>query len=227
MNVQRLINLAFLDLNAIASGETPSAAESTDALDLLNHIISGWNSEELMAFEQRHQTFFLTPTVTQYTIGPGGSWATTARPGRVTGATSIFNPFRQGMKVMGFPEFAAATANQTGRSDTLPSLLAVDNGSPLITAQVFPPPAAVATIELHFWLPITAFVALTDVIALPQAYERALRLALAIELYPQYPRSGGIDPVLAANAGAAKKAIQDLNAAILGATTAAAPVPAQ
>jgi hypothetical protein len=223
MTLQRLVNLAFFDIGAIASGETPSTDESTDALDLANHILSSWSAEELTCYNRKHYTVLAIAGLGTYSIGPAGTWVTTARPVKVEGATAYYLNWRQGLEVVSMAEFALRSSAPKGQTQPLPELLGVDNASPALNARVFPASSLGCSIDLHTLEPLTAFAALGDTVALPPAYERALRLALAVELSPQYARSGGIDPVLAANAQNAKATIAQINA---GMTLPQAPPPA-
>ena len=65
--------------------------------------------------------------------------------------------------------------------------------------------------ELHMWADavFAAFVNLTDVVSMPQGYTRAIKLALALELAPEYGKR--VDPMLVDQARKAKAALKALN----------------
>jgi hypothetical protein len=211
MTVQRLINLAFFELGEVQSAEAPNSDESTDALDTLNHIISLWSIEGVTCYNRRHYSVAAGQGSESFTIGPTGSWATTARPVKLEGATSYYLTFRQGMEIVSMAEFALRSTAPKGHTQPLPELLGVDNQYPTLNAKVFPVSSLGCTVELHTLEPLTAFEALTDVIDLPPGYEANLKYALAGALYPQYAREGGMDPALAANIQNAKSAIVQIN----------------
>jgi hypothetical protein len=137
-------------------------------------------------------------------MGVGGTWGTTARPVKIKGATARSTVFENGLTVLPMAQFEAAVRNPTGRSDILPSLLGEDAAAPLKNIRIWPPPAANASIEISFWIPLTAFVNLTDTVSFPvPGYELALIGELALTLAPGYGR-----PVTAELAGNAQRAKQ-------------------
>jgi hypothetical protein len=216
LTVQQLINMAFFDLGEIQSGDAPNSDESNDALKKLNHILLTWSIEGLTCYNRRHYTMAASAGLQAVTIGPGGTWVTAARPVKVEGATSFYLTWRQAMEVVSMAEFALRSGAPKGHTQPLPELLGVDNAYPLLNGRVFPASSLGVQVELHTLEPLTAFAALGDTIDVPPGYEPALAGALALALYPQYARQGGIDPALAANAQNAKAAIAQINAGIAG-----------
>jgi len=69
---QDIINRALKDIGALAAGETPAAADSADAFDMLNDMCAQWSNENMMVFYKTEIIFPTTPNQVQYTIGPGG-----------------------------------------------------------------------------------------------------------------------------------------------------------
>jgi hypothetical protein len=69
---QDIINRALKDVGALAAGETPAAADSADAFDMLNDMCAQWSNENMMVFYKTEIIFPTTPNQVQYTIGPGG-----------------------------------------------------------------------------------------------------------------------------------------------------------
>jgi hypothetical protein len=131
------------------------------------------------------------------------------------------------MRVLGFDEFEATVKDELGTSSVLATILAADRDSPSINLRVFPMPASgPGSLWLDYWIALAQFGSVSDTVDLPTGYEDALHFNLALRLYPQYGRPGGIDPVLAANAQISKAALVDLNSQIIGrpaAPPAAAP----
>lgn len=224
MLVSDLINQAFLDMGAIAAGETITGAEQADAFLRLNQMVKTWSIEHLTAPNMSHTAFTPVAGTIAYTLGTGGSFTTAARPLRVTGATSLSGNFRSNVEVMSFEQFHSTVNDPLGSSSVLALKLAADNGFPSINLRVFPVPAASpGTLWLDYWMALAAFGGVGDTIALPEGWENALHFNLAVALYPQYARAGGIPDVLAANAQNSKESLVALNREILG---AAAPPPA-
>ncbi len=182
MTVQEFINLALRDMGALAQGETPNSDESADALTTLNQIILS-HSLEPWIWNAKHETFLLTAGKWAYTLGPGGDWATAARPTRVLGAMAYSGAFQQGVAVKPMTDFSAAIDNGAGITAVLPKLMGVDQAAPLVNCRVWPTPSGVASIEVHSLQPLTAGLALGDAINFPvPGYELALRFELAMTL---------------------------------------------
>jgi hypothetical protein len=218
MTVDRLIQLAFFDLGAIQSGESPSTDEKADALDLLRGLVGSWSGEDVVCYNRRHYTFSATVGLgaSAFTIGPGGTWSTTARPVKVEGGTAYYLNWRQPLEVVSLAEFGLRSAAPKGHTQPLPELLGVDNSYPALSALLFPVSSLGCSVQLHTLEPLTNFTSLADTLDFPDVgYERALRLNLAVELAPQYSRQGGIDQVLLANAAAAKAQLAMLNASFI------------
>jgi hypothetical protein len=219
--VSDLLNQAFLDLGAIAPGDSNTTLELSDAFLRLNQLIKSWSTEQLTVPSMTHQSFAVTAGTDAYTLGPAGTLVTALRVLRVTGASSRQGNFRSAMHVMSFEQFAATIEDPMSSATVLAKVLAADGAFPLINLRVYPMPATgPGALWLDFWSAIPAFVAQTDAITLPEGWERALHLNLAVDLYPQYGRTGGIDPSLLGLAQASKASLVKLNADILGAPQA-------
>jgi hypothetical protein len=224
MLVSDIIFSAFLDMGAVAPGETLTAAESADAFARLNMMLSSWATEQLTAPSMTHTGFVLTAGTNLYTLGTAGALVTASRPIRVVGAQSVSGNFRMGMKVMSFDQFAQEVSDPIASASALAEVLAADGSFPNINLRVHPMPAAApGTLWLDYWMAIAQFVTVGDTVNMPDGWPDALHFNLAVRLYPQYARAGGMDPVLAANAQTSKGALNDLNAKILGQQQAPAP----
>jgi hypothetical protein len=171
-----------------------------------------------------HTSFALTAGTNIYTLGTGGSLVTAARALRVTGAQSVSGGFRSVLKVMSFDQFAAEVADPIAQTSVLGEVLAADGSFPSINLKIFPMPAGnPGALWLDYWSALAQFATVGDTINLPDGWARALHYNLALEIYPQYARAGGIDPVLAAKAQESKGALNALNAEILGRQQAPPP----
>jgi hypothetical protein len=216
MLVSDLINLSFLNIGSIAAGETPTSAELADAFTRLNLMLGQWSIEQLTVPQPVHQNFAVTAGVASYTLGTGGTLVTAARPIRVTGAASVSGNFRQAMEVMSFEKFSATVQDPLASTSVLALKLAADNGNPSINLRVFPVPAAgPGSLWLDYWTAIAQFGASSDNVTLSPEVVNALHLNLSVLLYPQYARTGGLDPIVAANAQMAKASLVALNQSIL------------
>jgi hypothetical protein len=224
--VSDLITDSWLDIDEIRVGRLIAAPEQADSFARLNQIISQWSREELTVYTTVHQSFTPTAGVTDYTLGTGGSFVTASIPIRVTSAMGMQLPFSGPVEVLSYAAFTERVKNGRGRSTVLAELLAADNAYPAINLRIHPVPAAApGTLALSYWIALPQFATVGDTIALPPGFERALRLALAVDLFPVYARHARPNAfeILAASAQEAKKSIVALNAEVLGARTQAPP----
>jgi hypothetical protein len=226
--VSDIITEAFLDLGAIAAGQTPTTEEQTDAFLRLNQMIRSWSNEDITIFTESHSTYTLTAGTYQYTFGASSAnWGTSARPVRLVSASAVSGAFRAPVKVMSFQAFENEIENPYGVTAVLPQALAVDNAFPNLNVKVFPTPAAGGNVELDYWTEIAQFATVGDTVNLPPGFEDALHFNLAVRLYPQYARSSGADQGLLANAQMTKNAIARLNTEVYQLQQPARPAPAK
>jgi hypothetical protein len=220
--VSDLIIESFLDLATIDPGVGITPTEQADAFLRLNQVIASWSTEQFSVYNQVHGAFSITAGTSSYTVGPGGTLATAARPVRITSAAGVSGAFSIPVAVLSFADFESKAINPSGRSSVLPEFIGVDQGFPLVNLKLFPPPSAsTGTLILDYWTIIAAFATVGDSISLPPGYERALHLALAVELWPQYPKQSDFQ-VIKGMADDAKNSLMQLNAQILGAPAAPA-----
>jgi hypothetical protein len=230
-----IINQAFQDLGVIQPGESITSTMQTDAFVYLNQLLSSLSTEGATAFNQVMQTFALVAGDSEYTFGSGGQWATTGalRPQKVTAWRAYAGDMHRGGLPMAMEAFSAAiqakqaellalntqaiaegviTTFPASVTAPIPAILGADTAYPLINVRVYPPPsAAPGSVELAYWTPIVAAAAVGDTVTMPPGYEAMIHFNLAVALAPQYARSGGITPELAANAQNAKAAIVQQN----------------
>lgn len=218
MSVQTDIVIpAFQDLNAVASGETPSTSELADGLAELNKILGVWSNEMLVSDTPTHTTMAYVAGTSSYTMGPAGTWVAT-RPMKIYRATSFSGAFRRTTKVLDQQSFAAIEQSPQGETVALPGFLMHDNALTAVNVRVFPPPNAASSVELSYLTAVAKFATLGDAVtALPEGWVAALQGALSMALYPQLSRlNGDALKVLASKAQNAKASIVALNALIIG-----------
>ena len=205
-----IINEAFIDLAVIQPGEVIPAAGTmqTDAFLRLQQMIASLSTEGATVQNEVLQSFNLLPFTPNYLLGVGGTWGTSARPQRVVAWSAFSGNFRSGGMPLSFTEFYDQAKDTNGSTATIPTVLAADTAYPLLNVQVFPTPGqAPGTVQVKYWVPIGAPVSVDDVVNLPPGFEDMLHFNLAVRLYSQYARAGGIPPELAANAQNTKAVI--------------------
>lgn len=228
-----LIDQAFLDIAVIQPGESIATAMRTNAQALLNQLLSSLSTEGATAYNQKTYSCTLQSGVSGYTVGSAGTLTgINERVQRLTSWSCVSGDLADGGPVLPLDAFGAAMKAEQERiagialqgvmagqiatfpatiSKAVPSVVGADTAFPLINMRVFPAPSANSTIVLATWTPITVISDFTLTPTLPSGWEAMIHLQLALLLYPQYSRQGGIPPELAANAQSAKASIVNQN----------------
>jgi hypothetical protein len=201
-------------LGAVASGESPSASESEDALYALNALIDTWKLESLMVYNISPQAFALVPGQKMYTMGTGGNW-NAERPVQIDSMFLQYTgtgtggplPLNLPIKLLNQDQYNAIIVPNT--ASTFPTAAYVSDDFPLRQIFLWPVPQINYSVNVFTWGLIDGFGAITDDIALPPGYERMLRFNLALELAAEF----GLTPSQTVAAGAldAKSAVKRNN----------------
>lgn len=217
MTVSDLINKSLTAIGVLAAGETPATEERDDAFVVLNNLIASWSSQGLPVYGISRGTATLTGAGS-YTIGTGQA-INIARPVKLESASVLtVAGIRNPVRIIPVEEWTGV--KDSTATGLLAEVLYYDGGFPTGNVYLAPKPSA-GTLELFYLAPLAAFSSVSDVISLPPGYERALRLALAVELAPEYGRP--VTPELQALSEDAKTSIFGLNRAVVGAPNMVEP----
>lgn len=204
--VRDLIKGSLRLIGAIAVGETPSAEEQTDALSVLNDMIDSWGLENLLIFSKVKESFSLSGSTQDYTMGSGGTF-NTARPNRIEAANILDGTAEIPMAILTFEQWSQVSPKTL--QSALPSHIYPDYTNPLVTISVWPIPDSAKPLVLYSWKPLSQFASADDVLSLPPGYAKALRYNLAIELGPEYGKP--LNDVVVQIAADAKENIKRMN----------------
>lgn len=187
MTARDLIKGSLRLIGAIASGETPSAAEEADALSVLNSMLSGWSTNGLLLYAVTRETFPILSTKTYYTIGSDVSADfNTVRPitiqnaGIESGSTTIELP----VEIVNSDQWAEIGVKNL--NSNLPTKLYFEQAVPLAKIYLWPKPISGVSLVIYSNKVIGSYANASDSLNLPDGYERALRYNLAVELAPEY-----------------------------------------
>lgn len=165
----------------LSKAETPPADEVADALASLNAMLSSWATEGLAVPSRTTDSLVLTAGTGTYTIGTGGT-INTVRPVYIVSAYTRSGTVDTPLQIITDDDYAAIdTKSDTGT----PELLNYTNAYPLGTINLYPVPSAADTLYLISEKKLAAY-ALTDTVALPEGWERAIVYNLAVEIAPEY-----------------------------------------
>ncbi len=186
---RELIKSTLRLIGAIASGETPTSAEATDALTTLNQMLDSWSLENLMLHARAHEEFALTAGQQSRTMGPSGNFNTT-RPISIEQAnirTTDSDAIDYPLKIVTIEEWSRIASKESQSS--VPTHLLVENTVTTTTLYFYPVPSTTYLAALYSWKALTQIATLDTSITLPPGYERALRYNLAIELAAEYGKT--------------------------------------
>lgn len=202
-----LIKGALRLTGCIATGETPTADESNDALAALNDLLEIWSTQNLAVYGSADVSFNTVANQASYTIGPSGQWVTD-RPVRINDSPyCTVNGVDFGIELIGQQDYDLIGL-KTQPGQIVERLLYVnDNPSGRIT--LWPVPNAIVPITMNIDRILTQVPTLATVMVFPPGYLLVMRYALGILLAPDYGRS--IAPEISSVAQSSFAAIKRAN----------------
>lgn len=178
-------------IGVLASGEAPTASQSSDALDRLNRMIKSWNIEGLLVFKITREEFALTASQSSRTMGTGGNFNTT-RPNKIIRAGVLDGDYEFPVDILTAEEWSEISDKSTTAQN--PSKIYPEGTYPLETINLWPIPTETNSLVLYSRKIINATLALADSLSMPDGYEEALEYNLAVRLAPEYGRQ--LDPLI-------------------------------
>lgn len=183
---QTIIDRALRLIGAVASGESPTTAESNDGLTALNAMISSWQTEKLNVYAFVDTEFTLVAADSSYTVGPSGNFALTPRPPKIEQVYVRASNIDYPVELVDYEKWNSIP-DKTSTSD-LPIYAYYEPTLTTGTLQLWPVPTTAHSLHIVTWTSLAELAALSTTITLPQGYERALAYNLAIEVAPEYEK---------------------------------------
>ena len=168
-------------IGAMAVGETLESDLANDGLMSLNSLMDSWSIDNLTAYGTDNKTYNLSSNVQDYTIGTGGAF-NGVRPERIESAIVSVAGSDYALTILNDEDWNSIIYKNVG--GTFPQYLRYNNNTPLGTISLFPKPNG-GTITLTYYQALQQFANLTDLLVLPEGYERALASNLAMEIAPE------------------------------------------
>jgi hypothetical protein len=207
----------------LASGETLSGAEVTDASNVLSGMIDEWNSDGLKVFTENINTFPFVLGQQLYTLGTGGNF-NMPRPAKIhrMGCQILSNPTQPSeVPITMLDVDGWANVRVKNISGSYPLFCYADyaftgDPNPTMNLYFWVIPGLASNCVIYSWQPITSFpdLSTTDLI-FPPAYAQALRYNLALLLIPEYGMQPRPDVMQIAMASLAALKDQNLPSPIL------------
>ncbi|MGE3681954.1 MAG: hypothetical protein AB7G93_09525 [Bdellovibrionales bacterium] len=172
----------------MADGETPTASQQADALDVLNDILEEWSNDGFMIFEKKIEEFTLNASDGVYSIGSGADFDT-VRPTLIEMAKikDAVDSYELPLKIWNAQEWAGITLKTT--ESTFPEGLYYNPKYPNGEISLWPVPSAANKLVLYSEKPLTAIASAATTLSYPPGYKKALKYELGIELAPEYGKS--------------------------------------
>jgi hypothetical protein len=181
---QALITDALKDLGYLAVGESPSAEDLVDGLQILNDWAAAKGTQRLMQWATKEENFPLQAGLGTYTMGPSGVF-NTVRPTAILQAY-IRDSNGNDWPVIPIPRERYEEEILKTYRDPFPQWLWYDPQFPLGLLKFLGVPSAAYTIYLHSPLQPGTFAALSTAFSFPPEYRRMYRKNLALELAPTF-----------------------------------------
>lgn len=179
---QTLIKAALRCINAIATGETPTAAELDDGLEALQIMLRQWSGENVMIYYQDQDTLTMDGS-TYYTVGSGGDLNVTW-PAEIIGA--VVDSERV-MKIIDGDRYRRlALSSLTHDAD----YIWYNPEYPL--GKLYPWPTGGSSMVIDSLKPLSEPSAITSTISFPPPYDAAIKWNLAVELAPEYGKEASM-----------------------------------
>jgi hypothetical protein len=195
-----IITAAMRLLGALPSGQTPSSDEINDGLLTLQNLLDGWSADELMIFATRVAIITVSANVSVYPV-PG------TRPVKILSADfTVAGIINSPVEVVG-PERWASIPNKQS-TDPQPKFVYCDYAYPTPNVSLAEIPALAGVLDLYCTVDLATIAASGSTFAMPEGFARAVIYNLAVDFYPEFPRAGGLDPLVLKIAMDSKAALQ-------------------
>lgn len=178
-----LIKSSMRLVNAIAVGETPSAAETQDSLRVLNDLLETWSTENLTVYSSQDQVFTFTPGQATYTIGPAGNF-NGVRPISIESGYSRYQSIDYPLTAIDSDRYNLIPLKT--QPNIIPVFMHYNPAFPLGTVTFWPVPMQATQVTLTSNLQFTEVAGAATVLSYPPGYSRALRYSLAVDLASEF-----------------------------------------
>lgn len=178
-----LISSSLRLINALAVGETPTAAEAQDSLRVLNDMLETWSTDNLAVFASQDQTFSFVPGQAAYTIGPGGNFAG-VRPIQIESGFTRYQGIDYPLDFIDDNRYNLIPLKT--QQAIIPCYVNYVGTFPLGTLTFWPVPQQATTVTLTTNLQFTVLPNTAASLSYPPGYSRAIRYGLAVDLAAEF-----------------------------------------
>lgn len=181
--IDDLIKKAYRKLNVIGEGGFLNSNQLTDGIEDVNTILDSLNTERLIPYYIKQESFTLTAAKKKYSIGVSGDFNTT-RPVRILHATITKQSQDYPIRLIDYKQWMNIW-NKDAESQ-IPRWLYYESDFPLGNIYLNYTPSETNTLNLAIEKQFGEYAA-GDALNLPPAYRLAITDFLALELWSRYP----------------------------------------
>jgi hypothetical protein len=207
---RQVLTDALVELGVYSVAETPSAADISIVLSVLNRLLDNWNAERAAVYVETFASFTLVPSLQVHTIGPAAetpTWEVTQRPVSIDGADvainnvspTIYTP----ITVHTDPNWWQSLA-VPGITSEYPTDLYYEPAWPLGRVYLWPVPTSAFDVRLQLRV-VLGSLGLADEFSLPPGYRDAITLTVAERAARAFGKA--LDPSLRLDASKARAVI--------------------
>lgn len=179
---RKIITSALRKIEVLASGEVPEATEAQDALEELNFLLGSWSVQGLQLDYTTMESFPVTPSARDYTIGTGGDF-NTVRPSDIDYMFFTENDQEYVVQDLTLQRYTGFTNKEIL---TRPEGAYFSREFPLSIVKFSSIPDKNYTFNIYSRKPLESFTDLDDALDVQQGIVDALRFNLAVRLAPEY-----------------------------------------
>lgn len=202
-----LLTDALLNLQAISEGASPSTAQETQGLRVLNRMLDWMNAQKHFIYQVKLEEFAWAGVTASRTISGTTPDFDTTWPNRIEYAAHVDSAGHA--RPLSVTEDRGVYERILDKSLAAepPEILFFNRAFPQGTLYIWPVPPSAWTLRLSSWKLLSAVALITDSIDLPPGYEAFLAWNLAKWLWPSFPNpaSLGIVNEMAQGTGAILK----------------------
>lgn len=190
---QTLVDRALRLIGAIASGASPTAQESADALIALNAMIESWQGAKLQFYTLVDTAYTASAADYSYTVGPSGNFSLTPRPFSIENCFARVSDVDYPIELVSADRWFAIQSKTD--TSTIPLMAYYEATLATGTLLVYPVPSESVSIHIVTGVPTPVLAALATTVATTQGGEDALAFNLAVRIAPEYPEHRDISDV--------------------------------
>jgi hypothetical protein len=226
VTVLDIISSALRLIGVLASGETPSAAEQADCLQVFQDMVDSWQAERLMVFTIPRLVFNLVSGQQVYAYGAQTNPPSfpppdfnSPRPAMIErmgiiNLNNVEQPLELPLQYLTVAQWQEIPVKNI--QSALPQYCWDDNQFPWRNLSFWPIPNVPLQVAIYPWMALTSPASLTTTIANPPGYAKALRYNLAVDLAMEFPGTSlQLIQGVAAIATEAKSIVKTINTPII------------